>query len=181
MPLAYFITFSTYGTWLPGSAKGKGSVDRHHNQYATEFAQPNPARELQATSTMAQPPYVMDAPQREIVKDAIVSLANEKQWPLLAAHVRSNHVHAVISADRDPARLMSDLKSRASRDLTRAGFDDANRRRWTRHGSTLHLFTPQQVQLKIHYTLHQQGPPMSTYPPANESPHIPPPKEPRTQ
>jgi hypothetical protein len=28
MPLAYFITFTTYGTWLHGTAKGNGSVDR---------------------------------------------------------------------------------------------------------------------------------------------------------
>ena len=33
MALAYFITFTTYGTWLPGSVKGKGSVDREHNQF----------------------------------------------------------------------------------------------------------------------------------------------------
>jgi hypothetical protein len=29
-PLAYFITFTTYGTWLHGN--GAGSVDPAHNQ-----------------------------------------------------------------------------------------------------------------------------------------------------
>ncbi len=30
LPLAYFITFHCYGTWLQGDAPG--SVDRSHNQ-----------------------------------------------------------------------------------------------------------------------------------------------------
>jgi REP element-mobilizing transposase RayT len=91
--------------------------------------------------SMAQPPYVMrSAGERQVVRDAIVSLCRQRGWRLLALHVRTNHVHAVVNADRDPGRVMSDMKSRASRELTRAGFDDATRRRWTRHGSTLHLF-----------------------------------------
>ena len=87
----------------------------------------------------------------------MVQLARDRGWNLLAAHVRSNHVHVVIAAERDPGRLMSELKARASRDLTRAGFDDAARRRWTRHGSTQHLFREEEVEAKIHYTLDEQG------------------------
>ena len=58
---------------------------------------------------------------------------------------------------------MSDLKARASRDLTLAGFDNSQRRRWTRHGSTLHLFREDQVEAKIHYTLDEQGERMAWY------------------
>ena len=91
MALAYFISFSTYGIWLHGTSKGKGSVDR------------------------------------------------------------------------DPGRVMSDMKAQASRALTRAGFDDAARKRWTRHGSTLHLFDEATLADKIDYTLNRQGPPMAFY------------------
>jgi REP element-mobilizing transposase RayT len=163
MPLAYFITFTTYGTWLPGTAKGKGSVDHDHNEYGTEFVQPDPAFEIQARSAMTQPPYTLDAPRRETVRDAIVRLSREKSWHLLAAHVRTNHVHVVITAGRDPGRLMADLKSRASRELTRAGFEDANRIRWTRHGSTRHLFKTEEVEQKIRYTLDEQGAQMAVF------------------
>jgi hypothetical protein len=129
MALAYFITFTTYGTWLHGSSKGKGSVDAEHNEFGTPFVEPDADREQQAREAMVQPAYVMGAAEREIVCKAIVELAKERGWNLLAAHVRSNHVHVVVSADRDPARLMSDLKGRASRDLTLAGFDNVERRR----------------------------------------------------
>jgi len=139
MALAYFITFSTYGTWVHGTSKGKGSVDRDHNQHGMPFVEPDESREAQAREKMKQPPYTMRAGEREIVRDAIAALCREKGWQLLAVHVRCNHVHVVISVNRDPGRVMSDMKAQASRALTREGFDDAARRRWTRHGSTLHL------------------------------------------
>lgn len=169
MALAYFITFTTYGTWLHGSAKGKGSVDDQHNAYGTPFVEPDAQREEAARDLMAQPPYVLSAAERDIVCNAIVELARDRGWALLAVHVRSNHVHVVVSADRDPGRIMSDMKARASRDLTLAGFDNAERRRWTRHGSTQHLFREEDVEAKTCYTLDGQGEPMSRFP-----------KEPRT-
>ena len=164
MALAYFITFHTYGTWLHGTSKGKGSVDREHNQYGAEFVAPDAQREAKSRDQMAQPPYVMSSPgEREVVCDAIVSLCRQRGWRLLALHVRTNHVHAVVEADRDPGRVMSDMKARASRELTRKGFDDATRRRWTRHGSTLHLFEEASVTDKIDYTLNRQGAMLAHY------------------
>jgi REP element-mobilizing transposase RayT len=161
MALAYFITFTTYGTWLHGSAKG--SVDDEHNVHGTPLAPADARREHQEREVMVQPPYVMCAAERDIVCKASVDLARDRGWLLLAAHVRSNHVHVVVSAERDPGRLMSDLKARASRDLTLAGFDGAQRRRWTRHGSTRHLFREDEIEAKIRYPLDEQGQRMAWY------------------
>ncbi len=163
MALAYFITFTTYGTWLHGSVKGKGSVDEEHNTYGTPFLEPDAQREQAAREAMVQPPYVMSRAEREIVCKAIVDLARNRGWLLSAIHVRSNHVHVVVSVERDAGRVMSDMKARASRELTLAGFDNAARRRWTRHGSTLHLFHEEEVEAKIRYTLDQQGERMAWY------------------
>jgi REP element-mobilizing transposase RayT len=116
-----------------------------------------------AYEKMQQSEYTMNAAEREIVRDAIVALCGEKGWQLLALHVRSNHVHAVVCVDRDPGRAMSDMKARASRALSKAGFDDADRKRWTRHGSTLYLFDDATVADKIDYTLNRQGVPMAFY------------------
>ena len=168
MALAYFITFTTYGTWLHGSEKGLGSVYWEHSEYGAEFVEPDAVREMEARGAMSQSVYTMDARRREVVRDAVVALAQEKGWRLLAMHVRSNHVHVVIWAERDPGRLMSDLKARASRELTAAGFENAQRRRWTRHGSTRHLFTNEEVEKKIKYTLDEQGTPMAVYDGRNE-------------
>jgi REP element-mobilizing transposase RayT len=163
MALGYFITFSTYGTWLHGTDKGLGSVDREHNQPGSPFVEPNAERMEDEWEAMTQPAWVMDAPRRKVVRDAIVEMCREKGWDLLALHVRTNHVHVVVSADREPGRLMSDLKARASRELNRAGLDPPDRKRWTRHGSTLHLFTVEKVQEKARYTIDEQGAMMEWY------------------
>jgi len=103
------------------------------------------------------------AAEREVVRDAIAGLCRRRGWRLLALHVRTNHVHAVVEANGDADRVMSDMKARASRELTRAGFDEAARRRWTRHGSTLHLFHESAVADKIDYTLNRQGAMLAYY------------------
>ncbi len=161
MALAYFITFTTYGTWLPGMAKG--SVDREHNAFGTPWVPADEERERLAREAMVQEPYVMRQSERDMVCQAIVGLATDRHWQLLAMHVRSNHVHVVIAADRDPERIMSDMKARASRDLVRAGFGTADRRRWTRHGSTRHLFREADICNKVRYTLNEQGERMAWY------------------
>jgi hypothetical protein len=58
---------------------------------------------------------------------------------------------------------MSDLKARASRDLSYAGFDTVERRRWTRHGSTRHLFEEEHIEAAIRYALDEQGERMAWY------------------
>jgi len=169
MALAYFITFSTYGTWLHGTAKGSGSVDRGHNVYGTPFIPPDNEWENREAGRMVSPPYALGENARVIVRDAIVAHCREKNWTLLALHVRTNHVHVVISAEREPGRLMSDLKACASRELNRSG-TDANERRWTRHGSTRHLFDDVAVAAAVAYTLDEQGPPMAVYDPRTKEP-----------
>lgn len=67
MAFAYFITFTTYGTWLPGSGKGRGSVDREHDVYGMPFVEPDAEREEAASDAMTQTAYTLSAAEREIV------------------------------------------------------------------------------------------------------------------
>ena len=161
MALAYLITFTTYGARLHGS--DKGSVDDQHNVYDTPLVQTDRRRERWSEARMIETAYVMTPAEREIVRNSIVALAADRGWRLFAAHVRSNHVHAVVSAEGDPGRIMSDIKARASRDLALAGFDNPQRRRWTRHGSTRHLFDEEAVDAAIRYALDEQGERMAWY------------------
>jgi len=80
MALAYFITFTTYGTWLHGSEKG--AVDDSHNVFGTPFVDPDSERERAALESVTQPAYLMSAEEREIVLQAIVELSQERHWRL---------------------------------------------------------------------------------------------------
>ena len=53
-PIAYFITFRTYGTWLHGDERG--STDRDHNAYDTPLLDPDADRLRSVCLRFAQPP-----------------------------------------------------------------------------------------------------------------------------
>jgi REP element-mobilizing transposase RayT len=158
-PLAYFITFSCYGNWLHGDERL--SVRRGSDGPA--LCLPNPGLVNFERSEMDQPPYFLDHVRQEIVLRTIQEVAKYRGWVLLAAHVRTNHLHVVIRAEAPPERVMNDLKSYASRRLNEAAVDTPGRKRWTRHGSTLYLWTEEAVTYKISYTVLEQGEPMACY------------------
>lgn len=159
-PLAYFITFSTYGTWLHGEQDG--SVDRKHNQPGTPFVPPEIRRVQDDRSRMDQPPYEMDNDRRSLLA-AIREVCAHRGWCLRSAHVRSNHVHVVAQAQEVPERVMNDFKSYASRRLNVRKLDGPDRKRWTRHGSTQYLWKPQDIAAAMEYTINGQGEPMALY------------------
>ncbi len=160
-PLAYFITFHTYGTWLHGQAPG--SVDGGHNEYGSPVLAADPERLAESRSRMTQEAYLLDEPRRTIVCSAIVAECQFRGWHLHAVHVRSNHVHLVVGAQRDINFVLRSCKAHASKCLNEAGFDHPQRKRWTVHGSTRYLWNENAVAERIDYTLNQQGAPMALY------------------
>ena len=78
---------------------------------------------------MLQDPYVLDQAGRAVVLAAIRRHCAHRGWNLLAAHVRSNHVHAVVEAEARPERIMNEFKSYASRELNLLGSDGPDRKR----------------------------------------------------
>jgi len=113
---------------------------------------------------MNQPPYTMDGIRRSVTLKAIQDVCGKRAWLLLAAHVRTNHVHVVIESDAPPETVMSTLKSSASRALNELGIDEQeHRRRWARHGSTRYIWTKAQLSAAIRYTVSGQGERLSVY------------------
>jgi REP element-mobilizing transposase RayT len=154
-PLAYLITFSTYGTWLHGEARG--SVDDEHNVFDTPWLPPDPEQYRADRAKMTQDVYQLDAARRVVVCQAIVEECQFRQWVMLAAHVRSNHVHLVVRTDASPESVMTKCKAHASRRLNLAGFDRPDRKRWTAHGSTRYLWRADAVAAAVDYVLNRQG------------------------
>ena len=161
IPLAYLITFTCYGTRLHGD--GSGSVDRHHNLPGSLFLPVNPARWSVEQKQMKQEPYELDGKRRALVLEAIREVCVHKGWRLLATHIRRHHVHVVVAAQVAPEKVLNRFKSYTSRALNSAGLDEANRARWTHHGSTRYLWKPQHVRAAIEYVVRGQGRPMAVW------------------
>src|SRR5437588_12633937 len=99
-PIAYYISFTTYGTWLHGRAPG--SVDREHNVPGTPVLPPDPALEAANRQRLRQEPCSLDEPRRAVVLRTIREVAAYRRWKLWAVHVRTNHVHLVVTAAPKP-------------------------------------------------------------------------------
>ena len=116
IPLAYFITFRTYGTWLHGDERG--SIDRYHNLYQGPRVAPNRVLEKQHEAKLKGDPVKLDAKQRPLVEAAIREVCDHRQWNLRAVNVRTNHVHTVVSiGDCSADRALNAFKSYATRKL----------------------------------------------------------------
>jgi len=159
--MTYLITFVCYGCHLHGYESG--SVDRGHNLPGSRVIEADAARLSAEQRRMEQPPYVLDAIRREVVLASLRERCSAQQCRLLAAHVRTTHVHIVVEGDSRPERIMNDLKSYASRCLDREGLDAANRKRWARHGSTRWLWKPENVSAAIRYVMDEQGERMAVF------------------
>lgn len=161
IPLAYFITFTCYGTWLHGDKST--SVDHYNNIPGTDFISYAPRRLDQVKKLMLETPYSLDELRRSIVLQAISEVCKYRQWVLLAAHVRSNHVHFVVHAKLSPEQVMNTVKAYASRYLNKAKLDSDRKNRWTRHGSTRYLWSEEEIEATIQYVVYEQGSPMAVF------------------
>lgn len=164
--VAYLLTFSTYGTHLPGSEKGW--VDAQHCIPGSPMLPHNPKREAYWRSRLHKPPWILDRDARLIALRAILEVCRYREWMPYAIHVRSSHVHAVIGGTVKPERMLSDFKAYATRALRSAGGFSERRRYWADHGSTRYLWNQATLNTAIDYVLEGQGARMACYPDARE-------------
>ena len=103
-PIAFLFTWSTYGTWLPGDARG-------WVEYKHGFQLPDPVRELEARARMTSEVVYLNAEQREQLHQQVAETCAHKGWTLLAVNCRSNHIRALISASTTPKKMRAALKA----------------------------------------------------------------------
>ena len=118
IPLAYFITFRAYGTWLHGDERG--SVDRLHNTFGSPRLPPNPLRRNYERRMLKRPPTHLSKNRRAAIERGIRETCKLRNWSLLAFNIRTNHVHTVVSANCKSEKVLAALKANATRTLREA-------------------------------------------------------------
>ncbi len=109
-PLAYFLTWTTYGTWLPGD-------DRGWTDSKLGWQAPDESRVIDAKIRMQEHARTLNPAQRRVVEEQITETCKHHRWTLLAANCRSNHVHVVVNAPLHPKVVSSRLKAWCTRRL----------------------------------------------------------------
>ncbi len=155
-PLAYLITFRTYGTWLHGD--DRYSMDRHgKNIYGTPKVLPSRNLNRIMNENQASDEFILNGPRRRVVEHAIREVCRLREYGLFAINVRTNHGHTVVSSVRKPGIVMNAFKSNATRELRSAGLVSADQQVWSRGGSTRYLWKPSHVEGAVNYVLYGQG------------------------
>ena len=154
-PLAYFVSFRTYGTWLHGDKRG--SIDRFHNQYRSPYIPPNDRWHRYNQQQLKTKPLILGARERKSIETAIRETCQIRQWSLLACNVRTNHVHTVVTANRDPEVVLKAFKANATRELREGSLWLNEFSPWARKGSKRKLWNEQSVAMAIDYVLYGQG------------------------
>jgi REP element-mobilizing transposase RayT len=158
-PLAFFLTWPTYGTWLPGDARG-------WVKYGKGFQLPDPIRELEAKARMTEDACRLDFKQRQLVESTVRDHCRIRGWYLHAVNCRSNHLHSIVSANRKPEDVREQFKAWCTRKLKeferkriRARRTKAKKIRenwWAERGSERHIADEESLEAAILYVLDGQ-------------------------
>ena len=148
-PIAYFLTWTTYGTWLPGDVRG---WNRKGEQ---EGLSPNPLFHETAEARLKESPLILNVHQREVVEQTISSHCKIRNWKLHAVNVRSNHAHVVVTApDYTPEKVALQFKAWCTRKL-KAAYPDRSRF-WTEGTSCRWINFDADLAKAIEYTIEAQ-------------------------
>ena len=156
IPLAYLLTFRTYGTWHHGDERG--SVDRQKfNRFGSPKMLVSMKLVAKEASTQKSATFIFDERQQAVVDTAIREVCRNRSYRLLALNVRSNHAHAVVSSAVKPEKIIEAFKSYATRRLRENYLVEGSDKIWSRHGSTRYLWKDPHVVAAIDYVLYSQG------------------------
>ena len=99
---------------------------------------------------------------RQAIESAILERCNYKNWALQALNVRTNHVHAVVTAENEsPETVLQHLKAWSTRRLRECALTADDSRVWARHGSTRMVWSDADLAERVDYVLYQQGAPLT--------------------
>jgi len=155
-PIAYMITFRTFGTWLHGDERT--SMQRARDRrFGTIRLDPNVPLEEVMRDEMKQSPVLFSNQQRRIVEDSFRETCDYRGYRLRAVNVRTNHAHSVVSAALKPEKIANDLKSYATRALRSCGLVGLDGKVWARGASMRYLWKPRHVEAAVEYVLYSQG------------------------
>jgi REP element-mobilizing transposase RayT len=155
-PLAYFISFRTYGTWLHGDRRG--SIDRFHNRYNSPYKPTDDFWHRRNMRVLKREPLILNATKRRTVEAAIRETCDVRKWCLSAINVRTNHVHTVVTAaNKEPSLVLNAFKANATRKLREAGLWPHNYSPWADKGSKRRLWNERSVARAVDYVVNGQG------------------------
>ena len=162
---ATLLTWTCYGTWLPGEARG--SVSRAprasgrqelRNFPGEPYDGDDAARQVNAQERMDGQPVSLDEAQGRFLLSCVADTAERHGIELLAIAIMSNHVHVLCQGEQHGQELLQLFKGNASRRLGQR-FQLPNAPRWwTKSGSRRRIKKGSDLTAAIEYVRDQENP-----------------------
>ena len=147
-PIAYFITWTTYGTRLQGDERGW----RKRRSSLQRDSQP----QLKAwhSQRLLYPVWKLTSPERKLVEAEVRRVCDWRDWTLWACSARTNHVHCTITAmGIAGGKVREQLKANCTRVLREHSVCYRNRPVWSRNGDVQFIDDEEALERRIDYIL----------------------------
>lgn len=159
---AVLTTWTVYGTWLPGDARGHvsnilpddGGFVRAPKAFGAPPGKPDESTRSAARRRQRYPTLLLNPVSAGTAAQALLGAASSRNWRILRAAVMVNHVHVVtVDCPDDGPGVRRVLKGISQRCLCEAY--GVQRRWWTAGGSDRYLHDEQAVAAAVRYTANQ--------------------------
>jgi REP element-mobilizing transposase RayT len=163
----WLLTWTTYGTWLPGDARGfvspvplPGGGYVLQNEPESEIASDRPDLHSQAKRLLKGEAVWLSATQAETLLGQFLETAAYRNCRLFAVAVMANHCHLVVGVlgDPEPADMLRDFKAYGGRALNRRWRKPTGATWWTQSGSRRKLPNENAVLSAVNYVVRQERP-----------------------
>ncbi len=143
-PFSLFITWTTYGSWLPGDKRGWRKSPGGPQL-------PQPKLEAWCRDRLQEKPVMLSRAQRNEVEAVIMEHAGRRGWELHALSARSNHVQLAVTACEKPERVRDQFKANATHRLRKCETPIQQSKIWTKGGDIEWLATEDDLEQVIMY------------------------------
>lgn len=163
-PFALFITWTSYGTWLPGDSRGyvsntlreDGTFEPKRNQRGTLYSRGDPRTLASAQRLQKHNTVWLNSGQAVITAEALIKAAAKRHWFIIRAAIMANHIHTLTTrCPDDGSAVLRIFKGVTSAELSnKAGRPG---RWWTHGGSVRYLHDQRSIDAVESYIRRQKG------------------------
>jgi REP element-mobilizing transposase RayT len=160
--LAYYITWTTYGNWMPGDRRGwRRKMTNRNTRYQPPrdengIYRPQPLLEAWCRDQMKSSEVSLSPSDRITIENSIREHCQIRGWKVLAVNPRTNHVHVVVVANAPPETVRDQLKANCTRALRQQPVPLIAEKTWATGGDIEFIDDENELECVITYVLDAQ-------------------------
>jgi REP element-mobilizing transposase RayT len=149
-PLAYFVTWTVYGTFLQGDERGW-----RRRRKCEQLPQPRLAEWRH--KRLKHPILLLNTEQQAAIERVVSEHCQHRGWQRHAVSVRTNHVHVVVASREHSGKQVRDqLKANATRALRESWSQFCGRPVWTAGGDWQCINSDDDLEAVVVYVVEAQ-------------------------